>query len=206
MIARSWGRVILARSRNLALSALLACSASAQPLVVLGQTYRKTPSPANRAALTRFAANHPKDLEGAQALLVTGATDVDRKSYDEALSALKGLDKRLPKLADYAAYLRASVQFESKNYPEVIRELNLVLNQTPVSPLTAKSVMLMARADVELQKPKEALEILRKNYSILPAPQGDFLLAKSSEAMNDPVAAVTYYQNVFYFYPSTPEA
>ena len=206
MIVRFWVPTIRARSRNLALSALLACSASGQPLATLGQTYRKTPSDANRAALTRFAANHLKDIEGAQALLVTAAADVDRRSYDDALSALKTLDKRLPTLADYAAYLRASVQFESRNYPEAVRELHTVLKHTPLSPLSAKAVMLMARADIELQKPKEALELIRKNYASLTAPQGDFLLAKSSEAMGDPVAAAMYYQNVFYLYPSTPEA
>ena len=156
MIVRFWVPTIRARSRNLALSALLACSASAQPLATLGQTYRKTPSDGNRAALTRFAANHSKDIEGAQALLVTAAADVDRRSYDDALSALKTLDKRLPTLADYAAYLRASVQFESQNYPEAVRELHTVLKHTPLSPLSAKAVMLMARADIELQKPKEA--------------------------------------------------
>jgi soluble lytic murein transglycosylase len=206
MIVRSWAPITRALWHNLALSALLACIASAAPLATLGQNYRKTPSPANRAALTRLAAAHPKDIEGAQALLVTAATDIDRRSYDEALTGLKDLEKRLPRLADYTAYLRASVQFESSNYAEVVRELATVLKQTPASPLAAKSVMLTARADIELQRPKEAVELLRKNYAGLTAPQGDFLLAKSSEAMGDPVAAATYYQNVFYLYPSTPEA
>jgi soluble lytic murein transglycosylase len=206
MTVRFWAPVIQVRSLKLALALFLACSASAQTLVTLGQNYRKAPTPVNRVALTRFAASHTKGTEGAQALLVTAATDVDRKSYDEALSSLKALEKRLPKLVDYVAYLRALVQFESQNYAEVVRELNTVLKQTPVSPLAAKSVMLLARADVELGKPKEALELLRKNYASMTAPQGDFLLATSSEAMGDPVAAATYYQNVFYLYPSTPEA
>lgn len=210
MTVRYWARITRARSRSLALSVLLACSASAQPvaqsLATLGQTYRKTPSDANRAALTRFAAAHSKDLEGAQALLVTAAADVDRKSYDDALQVLKALDKRLPTLVDYTAYLRASVHFESKNYPEAVHELQAVLKYAPISPLSAKAIMLMARADIELQKPKEAVELIRKNYASLTAPQGDLLLAKSSEAMGEPMAAATYYQNVYYLYPTTPEA
>ncbi|MEO8132135.1 MAG: outer membrane protein assembly factor BamD, partial [Bryobacteraceae bacterium] len=185
---------------------LVALTATAQPLATLGQTYRKTPTDANRAALTRFAANHPKDAEGAQALLVTGATDVERKSYDDALQALKALDKRLPTLADYAAYLRASVQFESKNYPQTVHELDTVLRHTPQSPLTARAILMLARTNIEMQKPKESLDLIRKHYAALPAAQADLLLGKSSEAMGDPVAAATQYQNVYYLYPSTPEA
>ena len=206
MIVRSWARTTRVRSRNLALSMVLACSASGQPLATLGQTYRKAPTDANRAALTRFAASHMKSVEGAQALLVTAAADVDRKSYDDALADLKTLDRRLPTLGDYVAYLRASVQFESKNYSETVRELHTVLKHAPPSPLSAKATILLAHAEIEIQKPKEALELIRKNYASLTAPQGDFLLAKSSEAMGDMVAAASYYQNVYYLYPSTPEA
>jgi soluble lytic murein transglycosylase len=181
-------------------------SVAAQSLATLGQNYRKDPSPANRAALIRFAAAHPKDPSGAQALLVTAATDLDRNSLTESLTASQGLDKRLPKLTDYVAYLRAAVQLESKNFAETVRELNPIFRQTPVSPLQAKAVMLAARADVELQKPKEAVELLRKYYAELAPPQGDLLLANASEALGDPVAAATYYQKVYYLYPSSMEA
>src|SRR6476620_8629005 len=76
--------------------ACLASSLSAQSVSSLGQTYRKDLSPANRAALIRFAAAHPKDTSGALAMLVTAAGDLERKAFSEALTAGKGLEVRLP--------------------------------------------------------------------------------------------------------------
>ncbi len=160
----------------------------------------------NRATLMRFAAAHPSDMEGAQALLVTAATDFDRTGYGNVVADLKGLEKRLPKLTDYVAFLRASALFASQDYAQAVTELSTVLKQTPVSPLLAKSVMLTARANVELQKPKDAVELVRKHYAGLPLPPADLLLAKSSEAIADPVTAATYYQKIYYLYPSSMEA
>jgi soluble lytic murein transglycosylase len=184
----------------------LASSVSAQSVSSLGQTYRKDLSPANRAALIRFAAAHTRDASGAQALLVTAAGDLERKAFPEALDAAKDLEKRLPSLADYIAFVRATAQFETRGFDEAVKEASAILRQAPASPLLPRSVMLAARADVELQKPKEAVELLRKHYAVLPLPQADLLLAQSSEALGDPVAAASYYQKVFYLYPSSMEA
>src|SRR5579864_6676910 len=50
--------------------------------------------------------------------LKAGAAALDGGRYPAAISALDTLPKRLPKLADYAGWLMASAQFESKNYSE----------------------------------------------------------------------------------------
>ena len=65
------------------------------------------------AALALHAASDPIiDLK-------TGADALDAGRYPAAISALKGLPQRLPKLADYAAWFLASAQSASKDYAAV---------------------------------------------------------------------------------------
>ena len=71
--------------------------------------------------------------------LKTGADAFDAGRYPAAISALKGLPQRLPKLADYAAWFLASAQSASKDYAAVPATLDTVFKQTPPSPLVART-------------------------------------------------------------------
>src|SRR5579863_5507871 len=51
--------------------------------------------------------------------LKAGATALDGKRYAAAIALLEPLGKKLPKLADYAAWMLASSQFGLKNYASV---------------------------------------------------------------------------------------
>src|SRR5271154_5886051 len=76
--------------------------------------------------------------------LKASAAALDGKRYAAAAAALNGLDKRLPKLADYAGWLAGSAQFGLKNYAAVPAALDPVWKQTPASPLAAKAYLLAA--------------------------------------------------------------
>src|SRR5512143_3564147 len=67
--------------------------------------------------------------------LKAGSDALDAASYPAAIAALKGLPQRLPKLADYAAWLLASAQSASKDYATVPATLDTVFKQSPPSPL-----------------------------------------------------------------------
>ncbi len=71
--------------------------------------------------------------------LKSGAAELDGKRYAAAITLLEPLGKRLPKLADYAAWMLASSQFGLKNYAAVPKILEAVWKHTPSSPLTAKA-------------------------------------------------------------------
>jgi hypothetical protein len=187
-ITPCWGPSIRARFHKAPACLVLAaftCGAVAQTPDALSRTYRKNPTPQNRAALARFAQAHPRDVEGAQALFALGAVDFERRAFPEAIASLQSAEKRLPRLADYSAYLIASSNAELSNPAEVVKRIDTVWKHAPASPLLAKSVLLAAKADVDLQKPKDGIELLRKHSSAIPQPQGDLLLASSSEAMGD---------------------
>ncbi|HEY4363126.1 MAG TPA: transglycosylase SLT domain-containing protein [Bryobacteraceae bacterium] len=138
--------------------------------------------------------------------LKAGATALDEKRYAAAIASLEPLPKRLPTIADYPAWLLASAQFASKNYAAVPSALAPVWKQTPPSPLAARAYVLAAQADVLNNKPKDAVEILRKNYATLPQPQGDLGLANAFDAAGDSVSAAIYAQRVYYGFPFSNEA
>ncbi len=85
--------------------------------------------------------------------LKAAAVALDAKNYAAAAASLgpgvDGLAKRLPKLADYAAWLTASAQFGLKNYSAVPATLDPVWKQTPPSPLAAKAYLLAAQALIQ---------------------------------------------------------
>src|SRR5271166_1423443 len=103
-----WCKVRWSNLSRLAVVAVLcAAAASAQSLEAVADRYRKTPTPATRAAVLRYAEAHRTDKNGALALLLLGATEDDQRQFGDALTHLKAAGKRLPELDDYVAYLSA---------------------------------------------------------------------------------------------------
>lgn len=138
--------------------------------------------------------------------LKAGASALEAKKYPAAVAALEPTVKRVPKIADYAAFFLASAKFELADYAGVSKTLDPVFKMTPVSPLAPRAVLLIARADVQNDDAKGAVEILRKNYSTLPQPAGDLTMATAFAASGDAISAAVYYQRVYYGYPMSPEA
>ena len=129
-----------------------------------------------------------------------------RKSTRRRSRRWNRLEKRLPKIADYAAFFLASAKFESGDYAGVPKALDPVFKMTPVSPLAARAVLLMARAYGQAGDTKAAIDILRKNYSTLPQPAGDLAMALAFAAAGDSISAVVYHQRVYYGFPMSAEA
>jgi soluble lytic murein transglycosylase len=190
-----------------ALALLLAAGACrAQALESLARAFHQKRTPANRAALVRFAAAHPKDQDGALALLALAVAEREHGQSADAVRHLSQVRGRLPKLADYAGYYRAAAQFDLGHFEAAVQELDAVWKGDPRSPLGGDAAMLAARAQKEIGKPADAVGALRANYSQLPQPAGDLLLASCYRASNDLASAVVYYQRVYYQYPATGEA
>ena len=138
--------------------------------------------------------------------LKAAASALDAKHYAAATAVLNGLAKQLPKLADYVAWLEASAQFGLKNYAAVPAALDPVWKQTPASPLAAKAYMLAAQGHVLNNSAQAAVDLLRKNYAVLPEPQGDLALAQAFSAAGDAMSAAVYDQRVYFGYPTSAQA
>jgi soluble lytic murein transglycosylase len=123
-----------------------------------------------------------------------------------AIAILKGLDRKIPKLADYVAWFRASSEFSAGNYAAVPASLEPIWTQSPGSPLTARAALLGAQAYEQTANPSAAIKLLRKYYTALPQPQGDLSMAKAFLAAGDPASAAAYAQRVYYGHPASSEA
>ena len=185
--------------------ALCAGPLRAQSLEALASAYRKNPRPAARATLLRYASAHPKDVNGALALLATGVTELEQQQYADALPHLKAAAERLPRLDDYTAYFIAQAEFGLGNEPAA-QSLAAVWDQNPKSPLISRGALLAAQGFVRANEPRKALDLLKEHYADLSQPQGDLMLATAFEAAGDLVSAATYYQRVYYGYPTAAEA
>src|SRR5258706_333376 len=194
------GRVFSGDARALEfLATLAALTAPASP--------RNAGGSGMNLSAQRFARVKIAEIQLYQAPAVkAGAAAFDAKRYSAAIATLEPLVKRLPKLADYAAWYAGLAQSESKNYAAVPKALEPVWKQTPPSPLAARAVLLAARAYGQNGQTAEALDILRKNYATLPQPQGDWAMASAFGGAGDSVSAAVYYQRVYYGFPSSPEA
>lgn len=136
--------------------------------------------------------------------LKTAVDAIKGKRYEAATPLLKGLDKRLPQLADYSGWYLATAQSELKNYAAVPPALEPVFAQTPKSPLRGGAALLAADAYLKLNQPQNAIRILREYASETTAPQADMALADAYYAAGDKANAAVHYQRVYYGYPASP--
>ena len=142
----------------------------------------------------------------AVAQLKAGEAALEARQYPLAVKTVEPLATRLPKLADYSAWLLASAEFALKNYSQTPKLLEPVWKQTPSSPLAAKAYLLAADAYRESSSAQQAIDILRKHYAALPQPRGDLAVALAFGAAGDNIDAAVYFQRVYYGHPSAAEA
>jgi soluble lytic murein transglycosylase len=142
----------------------------------------------------------------APARLAAGIQAYERKDYRNAIAALKGLDARLPKLADYSAYYLSAAEVESKTKSDVTQEIAPVWSAPVASPYAGKAAIVAATGLIAAGKPAEAVQILVQHYEALPQPDGDLAQATAYEAAGDLPHAARFYQQVYYRYPASDAA
>ncbi len=153
------------------------------------------------------AAAAPKaKAAGAAVLLALAEKQLDANNLQVASDYASRAAKDAPELVDYAQYIRAEAQARLGNRAEVSKAAAHVLAYTPVSPVTGPAAALAVQADLDSDKPKDALELIRKYYKRIPQPQADFLLARAFQSTGDTAQAAEYYQRVYYGYPKTKDA
>ena len=138
--------------------------------------------------------------------LKSGVAALEAGRDQDAISLLKPLATRLPKLADYTSWFIANAQFHSSDFDSVPATLDRVFSASPASPLTGKAALLSAQALENTNRARDAANLLRKYARALPQPQGDLEIAKAMKASGDGAGAAVYAQRVYYGYPLAPES
>jgi soluble lytic murein transglycosylase len=179
---------------------------AAQTPASLALRYRASPTPARRQALVRFASQHPKDVNGALALLALGVTAVERGEYAGGARHLEAAGKRLPQLADAIGYYLGTA-YSRLGQPDAARErLEAVVAASPRSPLAGRAALALAEVHMASPAPEQAVAVLKAEYSHIPQPAGDLALASACEAAGELAAAAAYAQRVYYGFPASKEA
>ncbi len=176
---------------------------TAQTLAPQARRYREAPSPARRAALVRYAAEHPKDVNGALALLVLGVAAVGQADFPEAVRRLEAAQPRLPQLADYTSYYLGLARAGLGEDNAAAKLLESVL---PPSPLAGKSALAAAKAYLAADEPLRAIAAIQSQYPLVPQPGADLLLANAAADAGSLVSASLYAQRVYFTYPASKEA
>lgn len=204
-----WERTIRVRWSSVTL-ALLGAALSATlfaAAVKHSTTKRKAGAAASAAKKKTAASTAPKaKAAGAAALLALAEKQLDDNNLQTAFEYASRAAKDAPELDDYANYIRAEAQARLRNPSEVTKAVAHVLEHNPVSPITGPAAALAVQADLDSDKPKQALELIRKFYVRIPQPQADSLLARAFQATGDLPQAAEYFQRVYYGYPKTKEA
>lgn len=143
---------------------------------------------------------------GAAGLIAVAQHQLELGNFSSAAEYATAASAKAPILDDYAQYIRAQAEYQLKNYSEVQESATRVFNQSPPSPFVGAAAALAVRADLDGDSPKQALELIKKYFDVLPQPAADLLLARSFEATGDLAQAAEYYQRVYYTYPTAKEA
>jgi len=168
--------------------------------------YRKKPTPGGRSALVQFANAHPKDREGALALLALGATELDENQFPEAARHLQAARARLTMLVDYSDFLSGSVLVKLNRPTEALPLLEQVWKAAPSSPLSGQAALLASKILIALHQPARALEIMDAHRGDLPESSAELARAQALEALGRPAEAAGRYQYVWSEYPLSSEA
>jgi soluble lytic murein transglycosylase len=201
MMNRFWEPIIPARWLSFALLLVFLAAVPATPLAAPAKHHSRrhqTPVTQSKAPKAKAA--------GAAALLALARRELDQNHLPEAADYANRAAKEAPELDDYANFVRAQAQFRLHDGKEVSKTVTRVLGHNPLSPIAGPAAALAVQADLDNDKPEEALTLIRKFHARIPQPQADLLLARSLQATGDLAQSAEYFQRVYYSYPKSSEA
>ncbi|MCZ2155904.1 MAG: transglycosylase SLT domain-containing protein [Bryobacterales bacterium] len=172
----------------------------------MSSAFAKSPTPANRAALLRYAAAHTRDAQGALAYFALARAESSAGDHEAALKHIESAQRRLPELTDYLAFLAGTTEYRAKNYEKAARILGDLATETPTSPLRTDGAILRAKALIETGDARGAIQTLRDPAVKARQPEFDFLLGKAYLLTGDAAQASPFLQRVAFRYPQRPEA
>ncbi len=169
----------------------------------------KTRSAASLKARKQAAkANRPAPVKsvGAAGPIALAQHQLETQNYAAASEYAKTAAGKAPVLADYAHYIRAQAELQLRHYGNVAESATRIFNHAPLSPFVGPAAALAVRADLDGDHPKEALQLIKKYFGVIPQPEANLLLARCFQATGDLPQAAEYFNRIYYDYPNSREA
>jgi soluble lytic murein transglycosylase len=187
-------------------AALLCLQSGGQTLERLATAYAEKPTPANRAAILRFAAAHTRDQQGALAYFSMARTEMTTGAHGAALGHVKSAAARLPELADYLAFVKGATEYRAKDFGAAGATMAELLRLYANSPLRTDAAIIGAKALMESGDVDGTIRLLRSPGTRERQPEFDFLLGKAYGLRKDFAQSAAYLQRVALRHPQRPEA
>jgi soluble lytic murein transglycosylase len=135
-----------------------------------------------------------------------GISAYNARDFAGAVSHLRSAQS-VTALSDYVTYYLVWSQLLTNDVDGALTSLN-AYRAKPIesSPIAGKISLVYGRALLDKRdsaSSAKALEILQKDYRILPQPDGDFALGLAYEALSEQGQAALSYERVYYAFPNT---
>ena len=178
----------------------------AQTHSLKGGTKARTSS--KTAASKRTAKKKTSDVKsaGAAAILALAQHQLEARNFSGAAEYANSGVAKAPILADYAYFIRAQAELQLRNSAAVNESATRIFAHAPASPFVGPAAALAVRADLDSDHPKEALQLIKKHFEVIPQPEANLLLARCFQSTGDLPQAAEYFNRVYYDYPSSKEA
>lgn len=170
------------------------------------QRKKSSAKAASRPSKEKSAKRSEVKNVGAAGMIALAQAQLDSHNYSAASEYAKSAASKAPVLADYAHYVQAQAELQLRNYSNVTESATHIFQHAPPSPFVGAAAALAVRADLDGDRPKEALQLIKKYFSVIPQPEGSFLLARSFQATGDLPQAAEYFNRVYYDYPASKES
>ncbi len=151
-----------------------------------------------------------KSSDSAQRLFVGGMAALRVEKFEEAAALLADAEKKLPLIADYAAYFQAEALLKLKKYPAAAAKAAAIPASFPSSKVVRRSEKLTADIQYEAGDFKGALKLYQAYIEKYPsgsdAVDASYQAARCREESADAGGAMLIYRTIWLNNPATPQA
>ena len=156
--------------------------------------------------LRRYAKAQQGREERGQAYFVLGYREYEAGAYSVAAKDLGHAAETQFLLADSAEYFGAASAYKAGDRNQAIQALDGFSSRHPESPWRLDALNLLARSLLETGKAEQAIQALTAEPRVRQRPNLTLLLAQAFWEEQRNKEAATAFQQIYYAYPTAPEA
>ena len=182
------------------------CAVQPKLPAVLVRLSAKADSSSAWPELRRYAASLRSAKGRALAYFVLGYQEYNANQYDDAANDLAKAASQVSPLADLAVYYRASAVYKG-GHPEAVEGILGAFNKRyPSSTKHYDAVELLAWGYLQTGEPQKTLQLLLSIPQVRERPALALLLARAYNDSGQLRSAAQTFQDIYYAFPTTPQA
>ena len=163
-------------------------------------------SPSEERSLELFAQEHRTEVDGSLAHIVLGYHAYQDKHYLEAKKQFEAAVVVASPVQDYAQYYLALTEMADGDPGSAAENLDHFAAKYPSSPFASQAVLRQAESLLNLNRPDAVIALLVPPKAPQPEVATNLLLGEAYQKDQHPEKAAPFFQNIYYFYPTSWQA